>query len=130
MLANVRQLGDFLAEMLRLRVGNHPNVGDIRGRGFFWGIEFVADKTTGAPFPVDEGVAMAVAELGLTDRYNMGVYPGTGTVDGVNGDHIIISPPYNVTKEEVVYLVETVCRLINDYFSAKTGSVGRSRTRL
>ncbi|KAK0751308.1 hypothetical protein B0T18DRAFT_320522, partial [Schizothecium vesticola] len=72
-----------------------PNVGDIRGRGFFWGIDFVADKQTSAPFPAEIRVAMETSEMGLTRKHSINVYLGSGTVDGVQDDHIIISPPYN-----------------------------------
>jgi len=60
---------------------------------------------------------MEIAELGLDEKYSMAVYPGTGTADGVNGDHIILSPPYNVTGADIEAMVSTIARLITDYFS-------------
>lgn len=65
-------------------------------------------------------VAMEVSELALTNRYSMMVYPGAGTADGVNGDHIIIAPPYTVTAEDVEHIVQTVSRVIADYFSRRS----------
>ncbi len=115
-------MGSLLSEMLVQALGSHPNVGDIRGRGLFWGIELVADKAGAVPFPVGEHVAMDIAELGLTEKYGIAVYPGSGTVDGVNGDHVILAPPYNVTKEDVKFMAETMAKLITDYFSAKLGA--------
>ncbi|KAJ9155036.1 Exocyst complex protein exo70 [Pleurostoma richardsiae] len=120
LLANVRAMGALLSSLLHEKLGGHPNVGDIRGRGLFWALEFVADKTTAAPFPVEANVAMDLSELGLTAEYGMAVYPGTGTYDGIQGDHIIISPAYTVTEAEVRLIAETISRLVNEYFSGKT----------
>jgi adenosylmethionine-8-amino-7-oxononanoate aminotransferase len=117
LLQNVQCMGKLMSEMLFSRIGNHPNVGDIRGRGLFWGVEFVADKGTAEPFPADKHVAMTISEMGLEEKYSVAVYPGSGTVDGTRGDHIIISPPYNVTAAEIASLVEAVGLLIEDYFS-------------
>ncbi|EFX04672.1 exocyst complex protein exo70 [Grosmannia clavigera kw1407] len=101
LLANVRDLGAVLGRLLVQRLGSHANVGNIRGRGFFWGIEFVQDKATARPFPAESQVAMKIAELGLSAQHGIAVYPGSGTADGVSGDHIILAPPYNVTRAEV-----------------------------
>ncbi|ROW09693.1 hypothetical protein VMCG_02210 [Cytospora schulzeri] len=120
LLANVRAMGDLLEKLLRERLSSHPHVGDIRGRGLFWAIELVQDKATKTPFPARDSVAMEISELALTDRYSMMVYPGAGTADGVNGDHIILAPPYTVTAEEVEHIVQTVSRVIVDYFSQRS----------
>ncbi|KXJ95300.1 exocyst complex protein exo70 [Microdochium bolleyi] len=101
LVANVAEKGAILSQLLRERLSSHPNVGNIRGRGLFWGIEFVADKATKRAFPSTAAVAMRLSELGLLDPYNIAVYPGSGTVDGFQGDHIIVSPPYNITVEDV-----------------------------
>ncbi|CAK7211543.1 hypothetical protein SBRCBS47491_001160 [Sporothrix bragantina] len=120
LLANVCELGPVLAGLLAQRLGEHPHVGDIRGRGFFWGIEFVQDKKTARPFPPGDHVAMEIAELGLSSAdYAIAVYPGTGTVDGRSGDHIILAPAYNTTRTEMHTIVDRVARLIEDYFAAK-----------
>lgn len=118
LISNVRAMGKLLEERLRDSIGQHPNVGDIRGRGLFWGIELVQDKSTKAPFPSTANVAMKVNELGLTESYSIVVYPGTGTVDGLVGDHIILAPPYTVTAGDIEYIVQTVTRLIEDFFPA------------
>ncbi|KAK7927757.1 exocyst complex protein exo70 protein [Apiospora marii] len=119
LLVNVRSMGELLSKGLAESLQDHPNVGSIRGRGLFWGVEFVSNKTTKEPFPVAANVAMGLAELGLTKPYRIAVYPGAGTVDGVNGDHVIISPPYNITAAEVEEIVRTMRRLIDDFFSGK-----------
>ncbi|KAK8128242.1 Aminotransferase [Apiospora sp. TS-2023a] len=119
LLVNVRQMGELLSKRLAESLQDHPNVGSIRGRGLFWGLEFVSNKSTKEPFPVAANVAMGLAELGLTKPYRIAIYPGSGTVDGVNGDHVIISPPYNITAVEVEEVVEIMRRLVDDFFSGK-----------
>lgn len=119
LLQNVRKMGDLMSTKLVELLQNHPNVGNIRGRGLFWGVEFVANKATKEPFPVAANVAMGLAELGLTEPYKIAIYPGTGTADGVNGDHVILSPPYNITAAEVEKIVNIMRRLVDDFFSSK-----------
>ncbi len=125
MLSNVQAMGTLLSKGLRERLEGHPNVGDIRGRGLFWGIEFVADKETLDPFPAEEHVALAISELGLTQKYGIGVYPGSGSADGITGDHIIISPAFNVRKDEIEWIVDTVGHLIDDFFAGPAVDGGR-----
>lgn len=120
LIANVQVMGRLLSKLLVMQLSDHINVGDIRGKGLFWGIEFVEDKSRKKAFRADANVAMEISELGLTERYGIAVYPGTGTADGSIGDHVIISPPYNVTEADIEFLVSTVKRLIWDYFGAKT----------
>jgi adenosylmethionine-8-amino-7-oxononanoate aminotransferase len=119
LLKNVQELAPLLSMSLVDEVGSHPNVGNIRGRGFFWGIEFVADRDTSEPFPVEDHVAMDICEFALTSNYGVGMYPGGGSVDGIRGDHIIIAPPYNVSGEDINWIVATVKRVIEDFFAAK-----------
>lgn len=116
---NVAKMGELLSEALTQRLAGHPNVGDIRGRGLFWGVEFVANKATKESFPVKANVAMEIAEMGLTKPYAIAIYPGTGTADGINGDHIIVSPPYTISAAEVEDTVQRLERLVRDYFQAK-----------
>lgn len=117
LLANVREMGEILSQSLSERISGHPNVGNIRGRGLFWGIEFVADKVSKEPFPAEKHVALDISSMGVLRPYNISIYPGSGTVDGVRGDHVIVSPPYNVTREEVGVIVETIGRLVENFFT-------------
>ena len=71
LVANVRKQGKLLGELLKEKLGSHPAVGDVRGKGLFWGIEFVKDKNTKETFEPSEGVAMGVHELGKIRRFNM-----------------------------------------------------------
>ncbi|KAF2827987.1 aminotransferase, class III [Ophiobolus disseminans] len=116
LLENVRQKGPILARKLRERLGSHPYVGDIRGEGLFWAIEFVMDKLTKTPFESKLNIADEIHRMGLTKQYAVWVYPGSGTVDGTDGDHIILAPAFNITEEEVDIIVERTATLIEDYF--------------
>jgi len=62
---------------------------------------------------------MEISELGLAEQYSINVYPGGGTVDGIRGDHVIVSPPFNVNSDDIEWIVLTLTRLVNDYFSKK-----------
>ncbi|KAF2222620.1 pyridoxal phosphate-dependent transferase [Elsinoe ampelina] len=113
---NVDILGRYMGELLRKRVGVLPYVGNVRGKGFFWGIEFVKDKQTKEPFSPSEGVAMGVHELALLEPYSFSIYPGTGTVDGRTGDHVLLAPSYRATKEDVETIVSLTERVIKEFF--------------
>jgi len=112
-------MGALLERSLKERLGDHPNVADIRGRGLFWGIELVADKQTSRPFPFDAHVASDLMELGLDDEYGIGIYSGSGSADGREGDHLIISPAFNITSDEIRWIAETVARLVSDFFARR-----------
>ena len=104
LLANVVAMGDRLDRRLNERFGQHPHVGDIRGRGLFWGLELVSDRAGKRPFDpaakLHARVKREAMERGLM------VYPMGGTVDGVNGDHILLAPPFIVEAAQVDTIVE------------------------
>lgn len=116
LLQNVRDKGARLSKLLKKRLSKHQYVGDIRGAGLFWGIEFVQDKQTMQPFPAEMKINWRMYEKGLAPPYEVHVYPGCGTADGVHGDHIIISPSYNITNADVDAIVDRVGRLVEDFF--------------
>jgi adenosylmethionine-8-amino-7-oxononanoate aminotransferase len=76
----------------------HPHVGDVRGLGLLAGIEFVKDKTTGAPFPRENNIAGKIFQA--TMDQGVLTYPTQGCMEGVNGDHILLAPPFIITPEE------------------------------
>ena len=121
LIENVMKLGPVFEGELRERLGHHPNVGNIRGRGFFWGIELVKDKETKEPFPLDRGVAMGVHDLGLESEFGISLYPATGSADGVRGDHVLLSPPFWIKKDEIVHIVEVTARVLTRFFSQERG---------
>jgi adenosylmethionine-8-amino-7-oxononanoate aminotransferase len=114
---NVRLQGKRLDGLLRHSLGNHPHVGDIRGKGLLQAIEFVSSREDRLPFPTDRGLAAAVGAACRDE--GLLVYPGSGTVDGTKGDHILLAPPYNVTMDELVDIVERVTAAITSTVSAR-----------
>jgi adenosylmethionine-8-amino-7-oxononanoate aminotransferase len=106
LLSQVRRRGATLETMLRERFGNHPHVGDIRGRGLFFGIELVADRTTKVPFDPARQLHARVKREGMAR--GLMTYPMGGTIDGRQGDHILLAPPFIVADE---HLAEIVRRL-------------------
>jgi len=92
-------MGDKLHAALVARFGQHPHVGDLRGRGLFRGIELVADRDSKMPFDPGLGIAgrlkKAAFEAGLI------CYPMAGTRDGRNGDHILLAPPFIMTEDQI-----------------------------
>ena len=98
------------------KLSSHPNVGDIRGKSLFWGLEFVKDKKTKETFDPKLKVAFGLKELSLSE-FNMTVHPSTGCKDGTSGDTLIIAPCYTVTDEDVKLIVRDICVLINTFFS-------------
>lgn len=101
---NVKQRGFQMEALLREYLGEHPSVGNIRGKGLFWGIEFVADKATKEPFPRAINLANTIHRIGMTE-FGISLYPGNGTKDGFLGDHVILAPAYNSTPEEIEEIV-------------------------
>ena len=99
LLANVRRRGEDLARGLAERFGDHPHVGDIRGRGLFRGIELVADRASKEPFAPElllhARIKAQAMERGLI------CYPAGGTVDGVRGDHVLLAPPFIIGDDHV-----------------------------
>ena len=110
LLARVRPLGALLEKKLRVAFGSHPNVGDIRGRGLFWGLELVADRATKQPF--DPALRMH-ARL-KREALNAGLicYPMGGTLDGGLGDHVVLAPPFIIQEPQLDELVEKLQRAL------------------
>ncbi|KAJ5105295.1 hypothetical protein NUU61_002642 [Penicillium alfredii] len=114
LLENVRAMGEYLGQLLHERLANHPHVGDIRGRGLFWALEFVQDKNTKQPFPPSRALAWALHTTGLKPQHSISLMPGNGGADGINGDHIILAPPYTTTRAEVDLIVDRTARVIQE----------------
>ena len=104
LLANVVEMGGRLKRRLTERFGQHPSVGDIRGRGLFWALELVADRASKRPFDPPAKVQARVKREAMAR--GLVVYPMGGTVDGVNGDHILLAPPFIVEGSQVDAIVE------------------------
>lgn len=104
LLPQVRTRGAQMLDLLKEKLGQHAHVGDIRGRGLFIGLEFVANRETKEPFAPELNVAgrlkAAAFENGLI------CYPAGGTADGIRGDHVLLAPPFIISESEVEQLVE------------------------
>jgi adenosylmethionine-8-amino-7-oxononanoate aminotransferase len=102
--------GEVLRSLASTALGNHAAVGDIRGRGLMVGLELVADRETRAPFPraakMSEAVVRAARDRGLL------VYSGTGNANGVDGDTILLGPPFIVTDGEMARIVAVLAEAI------------------
>ncbi|MCH7822663.1 MAG: aspartate aminotransferase family protein [Proteobacteria bacterium] len=100
----VKTQGEILLANLRDAIGGIEAVGDIRGRGYFIGVELVSDRDTKQPFDqsmqVTEKIRARTLEAGLI------CYPVSGTLDGVSGDVAILAPPYNASDSELDEIVE------------------------
>ncbi len=104
LLDNVQVMGGHLRDALQAAFGQNPHVGDIRGRGLFQAIELVADRETKAPFdPARKLNAKIKAEAMAR---GVMVYPMGGTIDGVRGDHVLLAPPFIVTRDDVQDIVD------------------------
>lgn len=128
-------MGAYLGDLLQKRLASHRNVGNIRGRGLVWGvsryvmskaiclishnndliypqIEIVKDKQSKQPFPVADKIAPTIHATGLQREFSISVIPGGGVADGTNGDLIVISPAYNVNKQDIDLIVDRAAKAI------------------
>jgi adenosylmethionine-8-amino-7-oxononanoate aminotransferase len=110
--------GERLLALLRNRLGDNPNVGDIRGRGLLVGLELVADRGTRRSFPR----SARLIERVMAHARNDGVllYHGTGNEDGTNGDTVLLGPPFVVTDDEL----ETIARVLGAAIEAASQEAG------
>ena len=103
LLTRVRTQGEKLQSALVSEFGQHPNVGDIRGRGLFRGVELVADRDSKMPFEtgakIHAKIKSAAFDAGLI------CYPMGGTIDGQRGDHVLLAPPFIITDAQIDELV-------------------------
>lgn len=114
LVARAAEMGALLRHRLDEELGDHPNVADVRGIGLLQGIELVADRDTGTPFPRSTEFALAVAMAAL--ERGLWVYPcGSGPVE----DALLIGPPYTIEPDEIERIVSTLA----DAITAAAGSV-------
>ncbi len=104
LLANVQAQGAYLSRRLQERFGNHPFVGDVRGRGLFQGIEIVADRGTKEPFDPARKLHAKIKQEAMAR--GLMVYPMGGTVDGKRGDHVLMAPPFISNSDTIDQIVE------------------------
>ena len=112
LLANVRKMGGVLKGVLSEQFGNHPNVGDIRGRGLFVALELVKDRGTKEPFD---------ASLGLSERIRVRAmenglicYPMGGVVDGKRGENVMLAPAFIIEEAQLFELADKLSRTLDE----------------
>ena len=119
LLENVQARGEQLRERLREVFADHPNVGDVRGRGLFVGVEFVADRATRQTLPTAD--KMHARLKAAAKARGLLIYPMGGTVDGVHGDHALIAPPFICQPADIDRIVERLALAVADVTGVMTG---------
>lgn len=107
----VHTMEPWVRDALNARFGQHPHVGDIRGRGFFWGVELVADRASKAPFDPGLGLAGKLKKAAFAE--GLICYPMSGTRDGRAGDHVLLAPPFIATQAELDDAFDALLRAID-----------------
>lgn len=109
---NAAEMGQRLGERLCERLGAHPNVGDVRGRGLFWALELVQDRETKAPFPAGRRLAQTIWQRAF-DR-GLIIYYSQGCADGHNGDLVMLGPPLIIDKDQIDVVVDLLTQAVHD----------------
>mgnify|MGYP006195752377 CR=1 FL=1 len=104
-------LGYALHALLHAAFGDHPHVGDIRGRGLFWGVELVAHRRDKAWFDPAQKLHARIKREAMA--LGLMVYPMGGTVDGRCGDHVLLAPPFIATEAELQQIVDRLAAAID-----------------
>ncbi len=115
LLSNVREQGSNLVEQLKSTFSSLPEldqfIGDIRGRGLFIGIELVANKETKQPFNPQLKIHTQIKKQAMKNF--LMVYPMGGTIDGIQGDHVLLAPPFILDDEHVEKIVKRLADSIH-----------------
>lgn len=111
LLDNVLAMGTSLGTALRQRLGDNPYVGDIRGRGLFWGVELVADRASKEPLDSELAIHHVIKAQAMAR--GLMCYPGGGTIDGKRGNHILLAPPYIIQQTHVSEIADKLAASID-----------------
>lgn len=111
LLDRVQRIGQKVKEALEQRLGDHVHVGDIRGRGMFFGVELVQDRDTKQPFPRANNIASRLKKIAMNN--GLICYPDCGTMDGKDGDHIMLAPAFILPEDAIDELVDKLTLSIN-----------------
>ncbi|TXI22946.1 MAG: aspartate aminotransferase family protein [Ottowia sp.] len=111
LLQKVQRGAQVLQALLAEKFAKHPHVGELRGRGYFWGVELVAERAGKTPFDPARRLHARVK----SEAFARGllVYPMGGTVDGRYGDHILLAPPFIATDDELALIVERLAEAVD-----------------
>ena len=107
----VRDTGAQFQETLRRALDRFEEIGDVRGRGFFLGVELVRDRRTQTPFPAERALSFDIGARAFAD--GLICYPCSGNVDGTAGDTIILAPPYNASDGELEEIITKLVRAVD-----------------
>jgi adenosylmethionine-8-amino-7-oxononanoate aminotransferase len=116
LLDRVHSVGPTLQDTIRRSLSRFDEVGDVRGRGFFIGIELVRDRRTRLPFAPERALSFDIGARAFAD--GLICYPCSGNVDGTAGDTIIIAPPYNASDSELEEIVTKFARAVDAALSS------------
>jgi adenosylmethionine-8-amino-7-oxononanoate aminotransferase len=109
----VAKVGEYFFKVGRAKMGHHPSVGDIRGKGFLMGIELVKNKKTKEPY--DPSLKTANRFQAIAMKKGCMVYPTTGVDNGVRGDHFLVSPPYIIKESEIDAAFDMLDAALTDF---------------
>ncbi|KND62152.1 Adenosylmethionine-8-amino-7-oxononanoate aminotransferase [Candidatus Burkholderia verschuerenii] len=118
LLDNVKARGEQLRATLRERHAAHPHIGDIRGRGLFVGVELVRDRASKQAFDPKHKLHAVIKSEAM--KFGLMVYPMGGTVDGKNGDHVLLAPPFICTSAQI----ETIAERLSDAIDGALSVIG------
>jgi adenosylmethionine-8-amino-7-oxononanoate aminotransferase len=102
-----------MGQVLHARLASlreHPLVGDVRGRGLLAGVELVADRESREPLPRSATAAEALTAAALDE--GLVVWPNTGHADGINGDLVMLAPPFVITEDQIDELTRSLGRAL------------------
>ena len=111
LIGNAARVGAYFKQQLHALAEQHEMIGDVRGEGLLLGLEFVADRSSKQPFPTAWGVSRRIGQATL--ERGLVSYPGSGTVDGVAGDHMLYAPPLTITEPQVDELIDILDESLN-----------------
>ncbi len=112
LLSDVTPKGEYLQNALSLKFGQHPHVGDIRGRGLFRAVELVENRQEKTPFDPAQGVAKRLKQV--AQKNGLLCYPMSGTIDGKHGDHILLAPPFIISETEMDLLIDKLSKSLDE----------------
>jgi len=117
----VASKGPEFLSMLKTHLANHPNVGDVRGRGYFIGVELVANKETKQPLDAELRTHAKLKKMAFGN--GLMIYPMGGTIDGISGDHVLLAPPFIASDIELSDMVELLAKTLHEVLPAATLAV-------
>lgn len=119
LLEKVRYNGEFFKTGLKKLEQKHEIIGDIRGLGYFWGLEFVQDKISKKPFSKEAKIAAKLHKAAMEEGLIM--YPGSGTMDGSFGDHLLLAPPLIYEQQHFDELFNKLDHILTKVFEKLKG---------